>query len=289
MIEGLPSLLVVPTPIDDESPASWILRVCEKHHISYWMLLRNFGIKENYDPDISLRAEDLLRIGRGTKIPEQRLRNLGNTFSAVRRDRFLTALLITDRPCRVKYRFCTECLRTDPVPYFRIQWRFLDWKYCPIHRIELADHCGQCGGPRSGMSYGRILTDKTLNIRNCPRCCHSLAAHGPPNVNAQASDTIVALQRHVVTASLIDMNEIDGPVNRGVLRWYLLWYVRRYRPEFSISARSQRPRASFLDIGDDLPAILAMYERRRRGAKLSQGKAPDEPPAIARKPAKPPW
>ncbi|MCA8212601.1 MULTISPECIES: TniQ family protein [Burkholderia cepacia complex] len=289
MISDHPSLLVVPPPIDDESPASWLLRISEKHHVSCETLLQAFGIKMSNDPDISLRPEDMLRIGRGTGVPEHRLRTLGDTFSAIRQDRFLTRLLVTDKSSIVKYRFCRECLRTDPIPYFRIQWRFLDWKYCPIHRIELSDHCGQCGCSRSGMSLGRISNDKARGIRTCHRCRHSLAALRRSAADARATDTIVTLQRHVVTASLIDMEEIDGPVNRCVLRWYLLWYVRQYRPEFGTTVGAQRPRASFLDIGDDLPNILAMYKRRRWGSTLRQSRAPTEPPAVPRKRVIPPW
>lgn len=31
--------------------------------------------------------------------------------------------------------FCPECLATDPIPYFRREWRFAWWVGCPVHRV----------------------------------------------------------------------------------------------------------------------------------------------------------
>lgn len=40
---------------------------------------------------------------------------------------------------------CPECLRADPLPYYRKAWRYAFLTHCPIHRAPLLYRCPECG------------------------------------------------------------------------------------------------------------------------------------------------
>ncbi len=42
------------------------------------------------------------------------------------------------------HRFCAACLATDKTKYFRLEWRFKCWRWCPIHSCLLRERCPHC-------------------------------------------------------------------------------------------------------------------------------------------------
>src|ERR1035437_2114044 len=39
---------------------------------------------------------------------------------------------------------CPTCLREDPIPYFRLAWRFAFLSHCPKHGTPMIDRCPFC-------------------------------------------------------------------------------------------------------------------------------------------------
>lgn len=48
---------------------------------------------------------------------------------------------------RPRFRSCPCCLREMHTPHFPIHWRFVAWRWCPIHDCLLEDECPHCGHP----------------------------------------------------------------------------------------------------------------------------------------------
>lgn len=68
--------------------------------------------------------------------------------------------------------FCPQCLGTDTVPYFRLNWRLGFITDCQVHRIRLLDHCNSCQRPPwpAGCgSRGQVHRGFT-SFRFCWRC-----------------------------------------------------------------------------------------------------------------------
>ncbi len=42
-------------------------------------------------------------------------------------------------------RYCTQCLRTDAILYYRLHWRFLMLEGCAVHGCKLLERCWRCG------------------------------------------------------------------------------------------------------------------------------------------------
>ena len=48
-----------------------------------------------------------------------------------------------------RYRFCPACLAEQRIKYFRLEWRFECWHWCPLHSCLLEAHCPHCNRPIS--------------------------------------------------------------------------------------------------------------------------------------------
>ncbi|MGG1946416.1 TniQ family protein [Trinickia sp. NRRL B-1857] len=223
------SILVAPQPIEDESPASWILRTCQTHSVKYQELLEHLGIPQCRDPDVCLPVDYLCRIGHGTRVAEKRLRSLGSVFKAVRELPELKALLIFDAGGRPAYRVCALCLSHDEVPYLRIQWRFKDWNYCPVHHIALTWQCPECRSSIIGtkVSLGHSPNGDPSDISHCYHCGQPRARGSLAHSSATFDDRELAAQNFLVSAVLHGYFLIEG-FDRQVDLGFLLWLRENY-------------------------------------------------------------
>lgn len=64
-------------------------------------------------------------------------------------------------------RYCPLCLSEHDFPYYRLHWRFLILSGCLIHRCQLLDHCGFCGGTIP-------LLASRPDLSTCPTCSRNL-------------------------------------------------------------------------------------------------------------------
>ncbi|PMS16464.1 hypothetical protein C0Z18_23115 [Trinickia dabaoshanensis] len=229
MIDRPPSLLIAPTPFLDESPASWIQRVCQKHSLPYRTLLGNLGIPPRQDPDVQLPVDHICHIGRGTAVPLARLRLLGNVFRSIRELPRLGRLLSFAPDGEPSYRVCFACLRTDAIPYLRIQWRFKDWGYCPIHHVPLSERCAECGAPvvAAKVCIGRTADGKTADISDCANCRKPLVGVGPAPNPISTRTSQISAQMSIVSAVIRGYFYLEGFPERMGLD-FLLWLDDKY-------------------------------------------------------------
>lgn len=231
MTERPRSILVAPCPYDDESPASWIQRVCQMHGITYQRLAESLGIVARHDPDITLPPEHICHIGAGTSVSGVRLRALSNTFHAVRALPRARNLLNFDPLGAPTYRICRYCLANDPVPYLRIAWRFKDWKFCPFHHERLMDRCDKCNAyiKSTRPSLGKSPSGKHLNVSDCAACgqphIKPAGVHGPPHVMFDGQE--LAAQDALVATVLNGYFRIEG-FNRRLDLGFFLWLRENY-------------------------------------------------------------
>jgi hypothetical protein len=229
MSERPHTLLVAPRPIYDESPASWIQRVCQMHSNSYARLLGHLGIPAVSDPDIHLPVDHLCHIGRGTYVPEEPLRSMGSIFHAVRTLPRLSRLLNYDRRGSPAYRVCVHCLATDAVPYLRIAWRFKDWRHCPIHFTQLIEDCSRCHASivSTRPSLGQTPSGRRFNVSDCAGCHASLLEGGPGKADPSIDGRTLVAQTSVVSAVLHGFFCIEGFRGRLGLDFFL-WLRDNY-------------------------------------------------------------
>lgn len=73
--------------------------------------------------------------------------------------------------------YCSTCLATDSVPYFRLAWRFGFYTACSIHGVSLLDHCAGCGSAPwpSGCGIQSRIHQAFTSLRYCWHCGADLA------------------------------------------------------------------------------------------------------------------
>ena len=163
-----------PGPKPMESLSSYLCRLAELNRIMNFNELRLMLMPKSTDKnyfrdfvdipplsvkDISLSTfQDELTILGATFYPL--MINLGRRTHPHSIGHFLKGALAKT------FRFCPHCLIEDP--YYRIYWRFLDIKVCPIHWNRLLDQCPNC--------HKNIpLMSPKFKIGICPFCNGSLA------------------------------------------------------------------------------------------------------------------
>lgn len=199
------SLIIAPAPLADESPASWLFRLCSVHGIGYIQILSAFGLGTPADPDVRLPATAYRTLVRGTDISTHRVGHFDRIYQHVRPAKF-RSLLAFDGQGRPSYRFCTECFLTDRTPYLRIAWRFVDWDFCPIHFVRLSYSCSECDTPlqpiyRVGERV--LVTGESSSLAQCVQCGAPLTLNPKPErLKAERALQVVSTQRALISSFL---------------------------------------------------------------------------------------
>lgn len=150
-----------PQPLPDELLTSWIVRVAEangvKLQVLSWMLFGNTNSPWNRDVDRSAPRWLIKAMASHTGVDYWDVYR--TTLTAYRTRLYAKRRLSGQLPWVLPIKshgmvhegfgvqFCPECLATDPIPYFRKQWRVALFTFCPVHDVQLYDACPVCGLP----------------------------------------------------------------------------------------------------------------------------------------------
>lgn len=217
-------MLHVPDPILDESPASWLIRVCEFHDVYPSKLLEVFGLPKIVDYDRALGMEELDVLTQGTKVDKDKIICLSKKFQHVKADSLAEAFLLSCFEDRGIYRYCPQCLAEDLIPYWRLTWRMTHVYYCAHHRCELLNHCLTCGKAlRAIDKWKRTLEDYDpyCACRFCTACGADLSGFPSRDVALSIGfRRALGLQR-TITAALIHGHFFVHGINDALPLRYL--------------------------------------------------------------------
>lgn len=262
------SIVSAPYPLSDESPASWILRVCKLHEISYKSLTKALALTPCRDPDITADRANIWRVGVGTCVSPTRLLQLADSFDAVRSDPFLKRLLTYDGKDVPSYSFCPDCLSSDPVPYLRIGWRLSCWTVCPDHLTLLSNRCANCDSPQYAVTSASGMGSRKIGcVSLCQACGAPLSAHA--NMAPESSSINGAHLRfqHAIVSAIRTGKTFARDVRVPLPLRFLLWLkdnhteIEIFRDRWIASIWPNRKQAY---ITAELERrIAAAYEERR--------------------------
>lgn len=73
--------------------------------------------------------------------------------------------------------FCPACLGRDPIPHFRVSWRFSFLTHCPAHHCRLHDRCAKCSAFVWPAALRRNTQEATawFEMGHCPFCGYRLS------------------------------------------------------------------------------------------------------------------
>ncbi|MFZ6776997.1 TniQ family protein [Undibacterium sp. Ji83W] len=176
-------------PLDDELLSSYLRRVALNHGISLRELLlvvrelKQFTIEPDIDRAPNSVFIQYLADKTGCSVAAIEGMTLkkyeGKVFKSLPRVGWGNLLLPAPGNLRSKVKtglpFCSECLKTDPIPYFRTQWRLAFCTICPKHKMILNDHCAECGMPVIGSFYENFGGRSETSAVQCYHCGFDLA------------------------------------------------------------------------------------------------------------------
>ena len=181
-----------------ESPSSWLTRIALRQVVSPRELARYIGLKTKTDCEMTLARTSFAELA--TKLTE-------SSHSSALVDSVMNRLREID-PSGDRYllrhrsfayhRFCAPCLATDRTKYFRIEWRFKCWRWCPLHCCLLHERCPHCNRlvtlPRD-MYTARSDGLGIATLDRCLRCGNLLTSGWKKFVNSLADEIMTPWER----------------------------------------------------------------------------------------------
>lgn len=174
--------IVRPHPLPNESLSSWRQRSGAANGFRRFPLPNN--LRSSADPDRSPNAQEQIWLAENFALPLEELPPLfleTRLVAIQKRDifspklRWATAFGAKARPSPHGPTCCPACLRNDPIPYFRIHWRYAFLTDCPIHATELIDCCPRCSKPLWPIAIFQLPEKKHWDgLSHCPSCSFDL-------------------------------------------------------------------------------------------------------------------
>lgn len=161
-------------PLIDESPSSWLLRICLKYHLPFNDLVKIYGLNELVNQPVNITA-DLkplsIFLPEGSRLPYT-IREKINTFQWEKgRSEWLIEPNKNGSMRSNSYtRICPKCLREKE--YYQLKWQLKIFKFCIEHSIKLVERCPKCKTPFSSnvsrLGSQHVIDDKS--VFNCHGC-----------------------------------------------------------------------------------------------------------------------
>ncbi|WP_208934008.1 TniQ family protein [Paracidovorax avenae] len=165
-------LVAVPNHEWMESPSSWLTRIALRQVVSPLELARHFNLNIRVDCEMALGRSSLENMAARFKKLSKSIPMMDSMMGRLRTidpngERFLLR-----KRSLAYHRFCAACLATDRVKYFRIEWRFKGWRWCPIHACLLHEQCPHCGKVVQLPSDMFTAGPDGLGVATLDRCLH---------------------------------------------------------------------------------------------------------------------
>jgi len=181
--------------------SSWLSRLGQQQGMTAEDLFGFLSKKPMRDADYTFSPQNVWDVVAMTRLQRKDFLVQDAVYRAIRRTNLLRRQILTGKERTPISRFCPYCLKTDPLPYYRIEWRFKFWKYCPKHGVEMQTICSNCQQSQN-LNRSLVSSEAPLNLAFC-RCCQSyLGGIRVPTFTAPEGviDTISAVQQNMMAS-----------------------------------------------------------------------------------------
>lgn len=139
-------------PYEDEALSSWLIRValesgCDPLSLAglLWPKWRAWTV--DMDKGLDQEYLDILVRKAGTSSDHFNTSTFKTLFlqnSEINLEPWILALGTRNRKHKSGWQYCPKCLESDPVAYFRLNWRYVLHVGCIKHNQRLLDQCPHC-------------------------------------------------------------------------------------------------------------------------------------------------
>ncbi|MFZ6845847.1 TniQ family protein [Undibacterium sp. RuTC16W] len=162
--------LVAPKIIPGEALSSWIHRLCQSHGISTKRLYKLLNFRKPEDVDSEEFPEAILKLMSMTRHDIENFQLVKAVNRSILLTEALRKQLRTGLDQSPTTAFCWQCLRTDAIPYYRIEWRFYFWQTCPKHLVDILTRCPYCLKSPDLRSELLVSNNATPSLAFCYFC-----------------------------------------------------------------------------------------------------------------------
>lgn len=141
-------LVNVPEPQLFEAASSWLSRLALSQGISLTELMAflHLDSRDRIHLDRDLRDARLSELRTLCKLPQTVLQvheRIACSLEKLDPERLVGFLNMSES--KAIFRYCPACLREMRVPHVPIHWRFMAWRWCPMHDCLMEEVCHHCG------------------------------------------------------------------------------------------------------------------------------------------------
>lgn len=141
-------LVCVPAAQSFESVSSWICRFALSQGATPTEVCDFLGLNPHQDCDLAVFGSQIVTLRRNCGLPEAAFYIHDQLITSLRKmSNYGSKLLATQSRKKMQYRYCTLCLQGMHEPYFPIHWRFVAWRWCPLHDCLMESLCPKCNSP----------------------------------------------------------------------------------------------------------------------------------------------
>src|SRR5690606_31058855 len=127
-----------------ESMSSWLQRLSQQQGVSIEKLFLLSGARVPKDVDSTAISAGLSNLIATCGFSLCNFAPMDAVARSIRKTKLLQQQVRTDQKGQPVSAFCPACLENDRSPYYRVEWRFKFWKFCPEHKSPMAISCGKC-------------------------------------------------------------------------------------------------------------------------------------------------
>ncbi|MFZ6657215.1 TniQ family protein [Undibacterium sp. TJN19] len=208
------NFLVAPRIIQGETLSSWIHRLCQRQGISVEKLFQVLECAPPKDIDSERISDGILRLMSMTRHGIENFHLVKATNQSILFNADVYGQVRTGFNKSPVTAFCVSCLKTDTIPFYRIEWRFHFWKICPRHLINLLTRCPRCTNIPELKNPLLVSGNAMPNLAFCFFCQFDLrnAINAPPPVGSICSAEKLTVQQSMMAAIVHGYYEIQ-PLN----------------------------------------------------------------------------
>jgi hypothetical protein len=185
----------VPKPFALEAASGWLSRLALSQGCSIRELKRFLNLHLDRDLDLQLHGPVLSELRRKCGLAENSFAFAETVVQGLHYAQLGAGWLIGDNRYSARFRYCPACLGRggEGGGVMLIQWRFLAWRFCPIHRCLTEQRCFACGANVRfpvDMAKSRAGREGFASQRRCQRCAVDLAEAPQVRIDFEGSEQL---------------------------------------------------------------------------------------------------
>jgi hypothetical protein len=182
-------LVCVPPVQPFESVSGWICRLALSQGVTPSEICDFLDVSEAQDVDRVMFGPRLAQLQRDCGLPDTAFHVHDKVITSLQKlSNYGQKLLALQGRKMMRYRYCTLCLQEMREPFFPIHWRFVAWRWCPLHRCLMESLCPKCNSPV--LLLRDLASSGFGSMSRCLECGARLTSRSPLTFEEIPADVI---------------------------------------------------------------------------------------------------